>query len=200
MSGYDDRRRDDRDDDFDDRPRRRDDDRGDDTDDRPRRGGGRLAAARGRVKVPAILLIVLGGLGVMFGGLNMIQLNQLPAQLDEAAAQQADKLDRDPNLTADQKQQQKQMMDDIIGFMKKLLPPMFVAQLVLSLVIVAGGVQMFRLAGRGLPITASVLAMIPVLSWCCLLGLPVGIWALVVLLNADVKAAFAARSAAPDGY
>jgi hypothetical protein len=34
--------------------------------------------------------------------------------------------------------------------------------------------------------------MIPCISPCCLLGLPIGIWALVVLLKPEVKAAFTA--------
>jgi hypothetical protein len=32
--------------------------------------------------------------------------------------------------------------------------------------------------------------MIPCLSPCCCLGLPIGIWALVVLLDNNVKASF----------
>ena len=38
--------------------------------------------------------------------------------------------------------------------------------------------------------TATILAMIPCISPCCLLGLPVGIWSLVVLLDENVKASF----------
>lgn len=37
---------------------------------------------------------------------------------------------------------------------------------------------------------AAILAMIPCVSPCCLLGLPLGIWALIVLLKPEVKAAF----------
>ncbi len=33
-------------------------------------------------------------------------------------------------------------------------------------------------------------AMIPCVSPCCLLGLPLGIWALIVLVKPEVKAAF----------
>jgi hypothetical protein len=36
---------------------------------------------------------------------------------------------------------------------------------------------------------ASIFAMLPC-NPCCLLGLPIGIWALVVLSNEDVKDAF----------
>jgi hypothetical protein len=37
---------------------------------------------------------------------------------------------------------------------------------------------------------ASIIAMIPCVSPCCLLGLPIGIWALVVLMKPEVKSAF----------
>ncbi|MBX9626976.1 MAG: DUF1542 domain-containing protein [Gemmataceae bacterium] len=200
MSGYDDRRRDDRDDDYDDRPRRRDDDRGDDTDDRPRRGG-RAGAGREKVRLPAIFLTVVGGLGVAFAALGLIQLGQLPAQLDQALAEQNEKLDKDPNLTDDQKKQQKQTMTDIMGGVKKAAPAFYVVNLLVAAVVTLGGVQMLRLSGRGLPIIGSVLAMLPFVNGCCcLIGLPVGIWCLIVLSKPEVKAAFAARSAAPGGY
>ena len=55
------------------------------------------------------------------------------------------------------------------------------------------------LRGRGLAMTGSVLSMIPCLSGCCIVGLPVGIWALVVLNNPDVRAGFAATAAVDSG-
>ena len=58
-------------------------------------------------------------------------------------------------------------------------------------ILVAAG-KMKKLEGYGLAVTASVLAMIPCVSPCCLVGLPIGIWSLVVLMNEDVKSAFTA--------
>jgi hypothetical protein len=49
---------------------------------------------------------------------------------------------------------------------------------------------MRKLESFGLCMTASILAMIPCLSPCCILGLPFGIWALVVLNKPEVKSAF----------
>lgn len=37
---------------------------------------------------------------------------------------------------------------------------------------------------------ASIIAMIPCVSPCCVLGLPIGIWCLVILFDQKVKAAF----------
>ncbi len=52
-----------------------------------------------------------------------------------------------------------------------------------------GAMKMKDLQSYGLAMTAAILAIIPCFSFCCL-GIPFGIWALVVLLNKDVKPAF----------
>jgi hypothetical protein len=62
--------------------------------------------------------------------------------------------------------------------------------LLVSVVLLIGALKMKSLRSYGMAMTASVLAMIPCTSPCCLLGLPFGIWALVVLMKADVKSAF----------
>jgi hypothetical protein len=61
--------------------------------------------------------------------------------------------------------------------------------LVGAAVIFYGAIKMKDLQGYGLAMTAAILCLIPCFSICCL-GIPFGIWALIVLLNADVKAAF----------
>jgi len=60
----------------------------------------------------------------------------------------------------------------------------------LAIVIIVGAVKMKNLESYGMGMAASIIAMIPCISPCCLLGLPFGIWALVVLSDASVKAAF----------
>jgi hypothetical protein len=59
-----------------------------------------------------------------------------------------------------------------------------------GLLLLIGGVQMARRRWYPMTVASSVAAMIPVVSVFCLAGLPVGIWALVVLLDADVRATF----------
>jgi hypothetical protein len=53
-----------------------------------------------------------------------------------------------------------------------------------------GAYKMQALESYALAFAATVLAMLPCLSPCCCLGLPVGIWGIVVLIDKDVKAAF----------
>jgi hypothetical protein len=62
--------------------------------------------------------------------------------------------------------------------------------LLVSGLILFGAMKMKKLENYGLVMAATILAMIPCFSPCCLLGLPLGIWALVVLLKPEVKSAF----------
>ena len=50
--------------------------------------------------------------------------------------------------------------------------------------------EMKELKQWNIAVVASVLAMVPCISPCCIIGLPIGIWALVVLMRPDVKDAF----------
>ncbi|MCA9119786.1 MAG: hypothetical protein H6822_34740 [Planctomycetaceae bacterium] len=56
-------------------------------------------------------------------------------------------------------------------------------------IVVFGAMRMKQLKSYPLAIAASILAMLPC-SACCILGLPVGIWSLVVLCNRDIRKAF----------
>ena len=56
--------------------------------------------------------------------------------------------------------------------------------------ILYGALKMRKLQGYGWAITASILALVPCVSPCCLVGTPIGIWALVVLAKPEVKASF----------
>lgn len=56
--------------------------------------------------------------------------------------------------------------------------------------IIFAALKMKELRQWELSLAASIVAMIPCISPCCILGLPIGIWALVVLLRPEVKEAF----------
>jgi hypothetical protein len=70
--------------------------------------------------------------------------------------------------------------------------------LLCSVLIFLGGSKMKNLQGYGLALTGSILSMIPCTNSCCCIGTPLGIWALVVLLNSDVKLAFSRTVGGPD--
>lgn len=57
-------------------------------------------------------------------------------------------------------------------------------------VIIFGALKMKKLQSYGLAMAATIMCMLPC-SLCCIIGLPIGIWALIVLMKPEVKAAFA---------
>jgi hypothetical protein len=62
--------------------------------------------------------------------------------------------------------------------------------IVLSILVLIGALRMKNLESHSFALAAAILAIIPCTSPCCLLGVPFGIWALVVLNDSSVKAAF----------
>lgn len=62
--------------------------------------------------------------------------------------------------------------------------------LLITLAIIVGSINMLRLKSYRSAWHASLVALIPVCSPCFVLGIPVGIWALVLLRKPEVKAKF----------
>lgn len=59
-----------------------------------------------------------------------------------------------------------------------------------SVFIIYSALKMQKLTSHGLALAGAILAMVPCFSPCCLLGLPIGIWALVVLNKPEVRSQF----------
>lgn len=66
----------------------------------------------------------------------------------------------------------------------------FFVGLLLAAFLIYASLKMKDLTQWGLCVAASIIAMIPCISPCCIVGLPIGIWCLVVLTKPEVKAAF----------
>jgi len=62
--------------------------------------------------------------------------------------------------------------------------------LLLNVATIAGAYQMMRLESRSAAMAAAIISVIPICSPCLLLGIPFGIWALVILNDPQVKACF----------
>ena len=124
-----------------------------------------------RVNAPAIALMVMGIVGGLWA-LLVLMLNVLGAGLGTMVAEESgqDALEM--------------MFSGAIGIGFSLIG------VVLALLIVWGAIKMKQLQSWGAAVTASIIAMIPCISPCCLLGLPIGIWCLVVLFDSSVKSAF----------
>jgi hypothetical protein len=63
-------------------------------------------------------------------------------------------------------------------------------ELLVAAFIIYAALKMKDLQQWGLAVAASILAMLPCVSPCCIIGLPIGIWCLVVLMRPGVKDAF----------
>ena len=61
---------------------------------------------------------------------------------------------------------------------------------VVGVVVLLGAAKMQKLQNYQFALTASIVAMVPCISPCCLFGLPFGIWALVILNKPEVKSQF----------
>lgn len=148
----------------------------------PGAGGGK--SAQEQVSVPAILLMVLGGLTILsalwglvsaIGGGNAAQMEQVNHMLEN---------------NRDLPPQFKSMMTSYMGFASRSGPFMSLFQAVLGGLMGFGGLKMKNLQGYPFAIAASIIAIIPCFNCCYCLGIPLGIWSLIVLNKADVKPAF----------
>jgi hypothetical protein len=61
---------------------------------------------------------------------------------------------------------------------------------VASIIVMMGSICMLKYKGYSMAIAAAIAAIIPLCSPCFILGIPFGIWALVVLLRPEIKARF----------
>lgn len=132
--------------------------------------GGDREAARAKIQTPAIALMVFA---IVFAVilLLLLMLNMLGIGLIAAAA---------PNNP----EGAQAMGQGVIGMASSVIG------LIVSGVIVFGAIKMKNLESRGLAMTAAVLAALPVISPCCLVGLPIGIWCINTMNDPVVKAVY----------
>jgi hypothetical protein len=147
-------------------------------------------SARRAVQFPALLLTVTGLMTIGLAGFGATTIPDLPAGMDEAA----DKIDKDPQYTAEQKAKAREMADQIKELAQNgTLWAASGVVAVAGLLGAVGGVRLLSLSGPFFPAVGSVAVMLPTACVCCLLGLPAGVWSLIVLTRPDVKAVMAAR-------
>jgi hypothetical protein len=130
--------------------------------------------AKSKLQGPAIGMIVAAALGVaMWIFYLVVNVSTGP---DAAALPPA--------------QNEAERMGQVAGFWMGSVGFPIVGTLFM-LVILLGAWKMMRAESYGMAMTASILSLLPCTA-CCVLGLPFGIWGLVVLNDSDVKACFSA--------
>jgi GYF domain 2 len=138
-------------------------------------GAGTREGALQQVKGPAMALLVTAILGLMVAALDLV--------LNIAA------------LTGHQLLPQQQLQDPqmqkIFGSLQGGLGIFgSIIKAAIGVVVLIGAGKMQRLENYQFAMTAAIVGMIPCLSPCCLLGIPFGIWALIVLNKPEVKSQF----------
>lgn len=136
-----------------------------------------------RVAGPATSLKVIAGLSVSAQALS----------LTRAVINTALGVDKDPLAGIDPAAipaDQAKMIQELAPYMTGFSLFFGLVGVLLGIVVFLGASHMRKLQSRGLAKTAAVLAVIPCTSPCCVLGIPLGIWALVVLSDPRVAAAF----------
>jgi hypothetical protein len=147
------------------------------------------AVVKARVQGPAIGLIIVGVinllLGLLAGGVGAVYAAMPQDMLEQEVAKQ--------NPAALQQLKQSGMsIRDIVNFYVYGGFSGAALGLVTAVLAIVAGVRMLSLKSYGFSVFTSVLLAIPIISCsgCCGLGEGIGIWALVVLMNEEVKAAF----------
>ena len=146
---------------------------------------------KGRVQPPAIALIVVGILNLFFA-LYML-FNSIVTTVLSAEKLKAQQMAIYEALPPAMREDASQKTPDEMKTQALLIHwPLTLFALLASVLPIAGGIRILSLKSYALGICGAICAAIPCLSItaCCGVGEGIGIWALVVLLNADVKSAF----------
>jgi len=135
--------------------------------------GEREAALRA-IKGPAIALIITAGLGVAYYAFSGIFALFVGGAMLHS------------QMPPDVPPQLKALIEGAQGPLAGAINLLIAA---LNGFVLFGAIKMLRLQSPGLAMAASIVAMLPC-QCCCLLGLPFGIWALMVLNKPEVKSQF----------
>lgn len=142
-------------------------------------------AALRRVKGPAIALKVTAILNMLLAACSLVEIMFFPPNMEQfnSALQQIG----DPQVQQSARQLIQQWLHMAYG-------PFGVVNslfgLAMSLLIYIGAAKMQSLRSYEFAFTAAILAMVPCLTPCCVIGLPFGIWAVAALSRASMKSQF----------
>ena len=132
------------------------------------------AYALGRIGVPATLLVVFGSLAIpvaiVSAVANLFMFGMQGADFGDPGFQE---LFQGPPVLM----MGIQVLSSAVG-------------VGIGILMIVGGLKMKKLEGHGFCLATAVVALVPCFSPCCCLEVPVGIWALVVLIDSRVSAAF----------
>lgn len=143
--------------------------------------------ARSKVSAPGMILIIFGLIGMLLEiGMLSLAVTQ-PFFMYDAVRKMYES--QPPGKARDDSLKQWDTMKDQLRMDSPLNLGSYSLGLVLSLLMIVGGSRMRSLKSYGLAMTGAIIGIIP-LAGCSCCAMPIGIWAVVVLCNGDVKEAF----------
>jgi hypothetical protein len=128
---------------------------------------------RQELNIPSVLLLVLGALGA---------LTSLWGVFSPADLSQFDSLPMEP--------QAREMLGRVFGVLAGAGRLLSALSVLLGGVMAYGAWKMRELQQYPLAMASAIIGLLPLGSCCCCLSLPVGVWALTILVRGDVKDAF----------
>jgi hypothetical protein len=139
--------------------------------------------------VTAILTLVLIPIGMVW---------EFSGMAEKQRQDQIKDVENNPNMQPQQKKEVIDMQKKIQEVVQPLTYASWGFSGLCNLLALVGAIKMKNLSSSGWAYTSAILSVIPCTNGiCCILGLPFGIWALIVLSNPDVKRAFVKGGSAP---
>ncbi len=166
--------------------------------DQPRRSGN-IDQAKSKTQVPGVLLIIMGLLSVVFGaGMLVFSAGDFQKGFELGIKQQIEIVEKNPQLTPEQKKEQLEAINKLPDALKQIQPSLPIYGIITGvsgLLMIMGGVKFMNLGSKGLVIIASILTLTPFTAGCCcVIGIPVGIWAIIALNNQVVRDGYALKA------
>ncbi|HEY8504933.1 MAG TPA: hypothetical protein VIL46_10150, partial [Gemmataceae bacterium] len=139
-----------------------------------------------KVLVPALFLFLGGLVGAVISGFFSYALLVNEAQSEAAIRKELQRRFEEQNVPAEDRAQ---ILARLPGQIRTLQTwfPIFLG---MSAVVCLGALAMMAMRFYPLAVLASLLAMVNLTECCCLFGVPTGLWALITLLNPEVRAQF----------
>jgi hypothetical protein len=136
--------------------------------------------AQDEINAPSIGLMVTAGLSVI------LVLMSLVMNLSGATMSSWNQMQSSPGMDP----QMLEMIKKFQGFSQTFGVFEGILHLLLAGFIFFGAMKMRKLENFGLCVAACIVALVPCISPCCCLGLPIGIWALIVMNRPEVRIHF----------
>ncbi|QDV22807.1 hypothetical protein [Aureliella helgolandensis] len=153
-------------------------------------GGQPDQRSKRRLTPPAIGLLVVGGLSVLLSLWGAVSAALFMVGIVEGAQIDPQQLEEMRQAFGEENEWVVQMIKDSNNLGQGPLGLIFnLVGLAFGGIVVFGSIKMLQQRSHTLAVAGAVVAMLPVGSCCCV-GLPLGIWALVILLDQSVRQDF----------